>query len=138
MEEATKFINLGIVLNKQGEVLMIRRVQEEAGKDGGVLRWAFPGGKQRITESRNDCVKREILAETGYDVKPVKQISLRKHPQIDMFIAYHLCKLNSEDPVGKPMEPHEVAEINWIKVGEISKLVTTDLDSGVKKELGIV
>ncbi|HEY4475128.1 MAG TPA: NUDIX hydrolase [Candidatus Paceibacterota bacterium] len=136
-EEATKFINLGIVLNKQGEALMIRRVKEETGKDGAVLKWAFPGGKQKLTESRNDCVKREVLAETGYDIKPIKQISLRKHPQIDMFIAYHLCKLNTDEPVAKPIEPHEVAEIKWVKLSEIEKLVTTDLDPGVKKELGL-
>ena len=137
-EEATKFINLGIVFNNQGAVLMIRRVKEETGKDGAVLKWAFPGGKQKLTESREQCVKREILSETGYDVKSVKQISLRRHPQIDMWIAYHLCKLNSEQAVAKPIEPHEVAEIKWIKLKEIEKLITTDLDPAVKNELGLI
>lgn len=138
MEEATKFINIGIVLNNEGAVLMIRRVKEETGAGGAVLKWAFPGGKQRLTESRNDCVKREILAETGYDVKPIKQISLRRHPQIDMWIAYHLCRLNSGEPVAKPIEPHEVAEVRWVKIQELEKLITTDLDPNVKKELGLV
>ncbi len=137
MEEATKFINIGIVFNKAGEVLMIRRVKEETGVGGAVLKWAFPGGKQRLTESRGDCVKREILMETGYDVKPTRQISLRKHPQIDMFIAYHLCTLLSENQIAKPNEPHEVAEIKWVKKSEIEKLVTTDIDPGVRKELGL-
>ena len=138
MEESTKFINVGIVFNSQGEVLLIRRAKEETGKDGSILRWAFPGGKQRLTESRQDCVKREVLAETGYDIKPIKQISLRKHPQIEMFIAYHLCKANSDQQVAKPSEPHEVAEIKWVKPGEIEKLITTDLDPGVKKELAAI
>ena len=136
-EEATKFINLGIVPNKEGEILMIRRKKEESGKDDTVLKWAFPGGKQKLSESRNDCVRREILAETGYSVTPVKQISLRKHPQIEMWIAYHLCKLNDENPIEEPSEPHEVAEIKWIKRDDIVSLVTTDLDVKIQKELGI-
>lgn len=137
MEEATKFINLGVVLNSKGEVLMIRRVKPETGSNGGVLIWAFPGGKQRLTESRQDCVRREILAETGYDIKHIKQISLRKHPQIEMWIAYHLCRLNSESPTAKPSEPHEVAEIKWVKPPEILSLITTDLDPGIRKELNL-
>lgn len=135
--ESTKFINLGIVMNKRGEVLLIRRVKEEQGKDGAVLRWAFPGGKLRLLESRNDCVKREVRAETGYDVKPIKQISLRRHPQIDMWIAYHLCRLNADEPVEKPSEPHEIAEIRWVKPAEIASLITTDLDPNVRKEIGL-
>ena len=138
MEEATKFINLGIVLNGKGEVLMIRRVKPEEGLAGGILTWAFPGGKQRLTESRQECVRREILAETGYDIKHIKQISLRKHPQIEMWIAYHLCKITSEEPAEKPMEPHEVAEIRWVKPMGILSLITTDLDPGVRKELGLM
>lgn len=137
MEEATKFINLGIVVNKNGEVLMIRRVKEEEGKEGAILKWAFPGGKLRLDESRIQCVERKVLSRTGYQVKHVKQISLRKHPQIDVFIAYHLCRLNSETPIGKPGEPHEVAEIKWVKPSEIASLITTDLDPGVRNELGL-
>ncbi|PIR89083.1 MAG: hypothetical protein COU07_02540 [Candidatus Harrisonbacteria bacterium CG10_big_fil_rev_8_21_14_0_10_40_38] len=136
-EEATKFINLGVIQNKEGDILMIRRKREEVGKDESVLKWAFPGGKQKLAESRNECVKREVLAETGYSVTPVKQISLRKHPQIEMWIAYHLCKLNDENPITEPSEPHEVAEIKWVNKEEIPSLVTTDIDPEVKKELGL-
>ena len=135
--EAEDFINLGIVFNNKGEVLMIRRVQKEAGRDGSVLTWAFPGGRQRLDESRADCVKREILAETGYDVYSIKEISLRPHPQFDVFIVYHRCRLVSSKPIAKPSEPHEVAEIKWVKPQEIKNLITTNLDPKVSKELGL-
>ncbi|MBI2010801.1 MAG: NUDIX hydrolase [Candidatus Colwellbacteria bacterium] len=71
--ESLNFINLGIVLNKKGEVLMIRRAQKETGSADAVLEWAFPGGKQRYNESREECVKREILDETGYNIKPIRK-----------------------------------------------------------------
>ena len=136
-EESANFINLGVVLNKKGEVLMIRRAKKEIGKENAVLEWAFPAGKQRYKESREESVKREVLAETGYDVKPVRQISLRVHPEFLVTIVYHLCYLNSPEPVANPSEPHEVAEIRWVKPQEIKNLITTNLDPAVAKELGL-
>ena len=136
-KEAKDFINLGVVVNKKGEVLMIRRKRKELGRNGAVLEWAFPGGKQRFSESREQCVKREILDETGYDIKPIRQISLRVHPEIPVFIVYHFCRLNSENPVAKPKEPHEIAEIKWVKKEDIKKIITTNLDEKVAKELGL-
>src|SRR3989344_7937136 len=109
IEENKEFINLGVAKNKAGEILMIRRAKVEEGKYGAKLIWAFPGGKQRKNETREECAKREILDETGYDVKPVRQISLRVHPQFTLLIAYHLCELNSPEPVKEPIEQHEVA-----------------------------
>lgn len=136
-KEATGFINLGVVFNEQGEVLLIRRVKEEKGKDGSVLRWAFPGGKQRLDESREECICREILAETGYNIKPIQQISIRRHPQFPTIVVYHQCELNSPTPTATPCQPYEIAEIKWVKPEEAEKLITTDLDPDVRKVLGL-
>ncbi|MBI2034075.1 MAG: NUDIX hydrolase [Candidatus Liptonbacteria bacterium] len=136
-KESQRFINLGVVLNKKGEVLMIRRTVEETGKNGSILKWAFPGGRQRGNETREECLKREIFAETGYAVAPAHKISLRVHPQFPIVIVYYLCYLASEKPAADPVEPDEVAEIRWVKREDIPNLVTTDLDRGVKKQLGL-
>jgi ADP-ribose pyrophosphatase YjhB (NUDIX family) len=136
-KEAQKFINLGVTLNKKGEVLMVRRKNKETGKDGSILEWAFPGGKQRLDESREECVVREVLDETGYEVESTKQISMRMHPQIMVFIVYHLCSLKSENPIAEPKEPHEIAEIKWVKKGDIRDIITTDLEEKVAQELEI-
>ena len=135
--ESKNLINLGIVTNGQSKVLMIRRRKKEKGKDGSVLEWAFPGGKQWSNETREEAIKREILAETGYDVRCIKQIDLALHPQIPVIIIYHLCALNSEKPIATPKEAHEVAEIKWVESKEIKKLITTELNPKVAKELGI-
>lgn len=135
--ECKNFINLGVILDAKRNVLMIRRAKKEEGKERAVLEWAFPGGKQKYEESREDCIKREVLAETGYDIKSIRQISLRIHPQFLITIVYHLCQLNSPKPVAEPSEPHEVAEIKWVKPEKIRDLITTDLDPLVAKELGI-
>ncbi len=118
---------------------MIRRQKKEEGSDNdkSVLEWAFPGGKQRYSESRTECVRREILDETGYDVVSDREISMRIHPQFMVTIVYHLCHLNSPDPIAEPKEAHEVAEIKWVKPEEIRDLITTDLDEKVVKVLGV-
>ena len=136
-KKAKDFINLGVIVNDKGEVLMIRRVKKEIDKDGAVLEWAFPGGKQRFSETRSECVKREVLDETGYDIEPVREISLRIHPQILVLIVYHLSRLNSEKPIAKPKELHEIAEIKWVKKQDIKNLITTHLDEKVSQELGL-
>jgi len=136
LKEAKDFINIGVVVDKD-KVLMIRRRKKEKGKEGAILEWAFPGGKQILSETREECVEREVLDETGYDVESIKQISLRMHPQFLVFIVYHLCRLKSAKSIAKPKEPHEIAEIKWIKKEDIKKLITTDLDEKVGKELRI-
>lgn len=135
--EVEDFLNLGVVINERGEVLLIRRVEREKGVGKSVLAWAFPGGKQRLNENRGECVARSILTETGYKVKPVIEISLRSHPQFPVFIVYHLCRLISLKPITEPKEPYEVAEVKWVKPKEIKKLFTTDLDLKVSHELGL-
>jgi len=55
-KESKTFINLGVILNNKGEVLIIRRKVIEKGVDGSSLQWAFPGGKQRLNETREECV----------------------------------------------------------------------------------
>lgn len=134
--ESVNFINLGVIHNTKGEVLVVRRVKEEVGKDGKVLKWAFPGGKQKSNESRTECVEREVLDETGYKVKQVKEISLRIHPEIPVIVVYHLCK-PEEQPAQTPKQPWEIAEVKWVKPTELTELFTTSIDPQVAKELKI-
>ncbi len=138
VKESKNFINLGIVLNDKGEVLVVKRTIEEKVKGDKILKWAFPGGRQRSNESRSECVIREILVETGYKVKAVKELSLRVHPDLPILAAYHLCQLEESRPIQKPSEPEEIAEVVWVNPTELKNLFTTSLDPKVAQELKIV
>lgn len=50
----------GIVLNENGEVLMVKA------NDAG---WVFPGGQVEVGENVIDAVKREIMEEAGIEVE---------------------------------------------------------------------
>ena len=136
-EESKSFVNLAVTLNAKKEVLVIKRIKKETGKDGAVLEWAFPGGKQLLQESRKQCVERETLAETGYQVISENEISMRVHPQFPVLVVYHLCHLHEEKPVSLPKESWEVEEVKWVNPQELRTLFTTDIDPKVAKELGI-
>jgi len=136
-KEKASFINLAVIENSDGEVLLIRRVNKETGKDGSTLEWAFPGGKLRTDETRETCVEREVLDETGYKIKAVRQLNIRMHPQMPVCVVYHLCQLETEEQTKEPSEPHEVAEIRWVKPTEVKSLFTTNLDPSVAKALRI-
>ncbi len=136
-KEFENFICLGIVKNAQGEVLMIKRKKEEEGKTGEKLTWAFPGGKIFEGETREECVIREVLDETGYRIKPVKLINLKVHPLFPVLVTYFLCELENEENGGKTRQPWEVEEVRWVKPEEIKKLITTPLDEKVALELGV-
>ena len=131
------FINLAVIENRKGEVLMIRRNNKETSSKGGTLEWAFPGGKQRLGESREQSLTGDVLEETGYEIRPVKQLHIRMHPQFPVCAVYHLCALLSEMPAAEPREPHEVAEIRWVQPADIRSLITTDLDPAVAQALRI-
>ena len=131
------FVNLGIVLNRKGEVLIIKRRKKEITTSGEEFIWAFPGGRQMKGETREDRVVTEVLVETGYKVKPLRQIHLRVHPDTLVMVAYFLCELEKDEPVQDIEEKDEVEEVRWVKPEELKDYFTTDIDPEVKKILNI-
>lgn len=130
-------INVGVVLDKNGKVLIEKRRKTEKGNDNSKLTWVFPGGKQNAGETRNERVRKEVLSETGYLVKPLKQISVRKHPQLPVTVTYHYCELLAEKPIKKPGEPKEISQIEWVKPEGLKDYFTTHIDPKVAKFLKI-
>ncbi|MHA2020022.1 MAG: 8-oxo-dGTP diphosphatase MutT [Promethearchaeota archaeon] len=54
-----------VILNKENKILLAQR---NANMSRG-LKWEFPGGKLRINETPEDCLKREIKEELGIKIK---------------------------------------------------------------------
>ena len=132
-------ISLGVVVDRKGRVLLIKRVKEEIAKDGSTkLIWAFPGGKRKGREKSIDCLVREIKDETGYDAELVLKIGSRRHPQFDVFATYYLCLLLDENQEAGTSQPHEVVDIAWVKTDKVKEFITTDLDGRVEKVLVLI
>ena len=135
MEPRKVRIALGIVTNKDGEVLIIQRKKQEKGAGHAVLHWAFPGGKVEDGETISEATKREVLEETGYTVEVEREISSREHPQFPVYVYYSACKVTSRQPLEK--SDREVNQIKWVKPKDLQDIFTTDFDEKVKKFLNV-
>ncbi len=60
-------VGVGVCIVKDGKVLFGKR--KNAHGDGS---WCFPGGHLEFNESWEECAKREVLEETGLEIKNVR------------------------------------------------------------------
>lgn len=126
---------MGIVKNERGQVLIIHRVKEEEGTGSVKLSWAFPGGgKDFDGETKEQVAVRELIEETGYEVKPSKIISEREHPNFPVYVYYMACSLQGSEPVQKAVDP-EVEGALWVYPYELANYFTSDFDQKVQEYL---
>ncbi|WP_435285201.1 NUDIX hydrolase [Streptomyces bacillaris] len=111
-----------------GKVLMIRRRQRE-----GKLLWAFPGGGIEAGETPEQAAVRETAEEVGLEVKAVRVLGDRVHPQTGVPMTYVACELISGDAVVGDAE--EIAAVAWIGHGEIPEYVPWGLFEPVQEYL---
>lgn len=61
------YVGVAIIVVKDHRVLLGRRKTTH-----GAGTWQFPGGHLEFNESIEDCAKREVLEETGIQIKDVR------------------------------------------------------------------
>lgn len=73
-----------IIFNEKNEVLLEKRSDDNT--------WGLPGGWSDMGESPKQCVVREVLEETGFEVEIIKLVDVFwRIPQKDYpFTSYHL------------------------------------------------
>lgn len=65
-----------VIVNEQGEVLFVSRRGEDS--------WGMPAGSIEVGESIYDCMKREVMEETGLEVLAAETVSLYSSPEFMM------------------------------------------------------
>ncbi|RPK56185.1 RNA pyrophosphohydrolase [Streptomyces sp. ADI96-02] len=120
-------VSTAIIVDR-GKVLMIRRQQRE-----GKLLWAFPGGGIEAGESPEQAAVRETAEEVGLEVKAVRVLGDRVHPQTGVPMTYVACELISGDAIVGDAE--EIAAVEWIRHEEIAKYVPWGLFGPVQEYL---
>ncbi|MFF4519754.1 NUDIX domain-containing protein [Streptomyces mirabilis] len=118
----------GAVIVRAGRVLLIRRSVPAAS-----LLWTFPSGKAEPGETAGHAAAREALEEAGVVVEPVSLLGERVHPATGWPVAYVACRLLSG--TAHTASPREVAEVRWVRLGEIRDLVPGGLFAPVQAYL---
>lgn len=120
-------VSMAVVV-ASGRVLMIRRQVRE-----GRLSWAFPGGKIEQGETAEAAAVREALEETGLAVEPTRLLGSRVHPDTGRPIAYIACTATAGE--AHTAAPEEVAEVAWLTLDDIPRLVPNGLYGPVQDYL---
>lgn len=115
----------GIILNDADEVLLLDHVLRP---DSG---WGVPGGFMDAGEQPEAAFRREIMEETGIEVRDVslhRVRTLSRHIEI-IFIA---------KAVGKPqVQSFEIRSLGWFPPDELPPEMSLDQQFLIRKALGI-
>jgi len=116
------------IITDAGRVLMIRRRERE-----GRLLWAFPGGGIEDGETPEQAAVRETSEEVDLEVKAIKPLGERVHPQTGRHMSYVACEVVGGE--ARVADEEELAEVAWIRLEEIPTYVPWGLFGPVQEYL---
>ena len=92
------------------------------------LKWEFPGGKIRNSETPEECLRRELEEELGVLVRVGVALppSTHRYPDFLITLYPYLCAIQSGE-----LTLHEHAEIAWLKPQGLPQLDWADADRPV-------
>lgn len=103
-------VGLGVMVMKDGKVLMGKRKKEGLGKG----EYAWPGGHLEHMESFEECAKREVMEETGMEVENVRFVRLYN---LKEYAPLHFVDIGliADWKNGEPqvLEPDKVEDWDW-------------------------
>lgn len=118
-----------VIIDAFGKILVCRRKQyaERGGK------WEFPGGKIESGESREDCLRREIMEELGVEIRigiPLIEVH-HAYPDKDIILCPFICRLEDNFPIR--LIGHDSAL--WVEKSMLADLDWSEADLGVVNQL---
>ena len=105
-------------LERDGQYLMLHRVKKQ--HDENHDKWIGVGGKFEDKESPEDCVRREVLEETGLTLTKCRYCGLVTFVS-DIYPTEYMHLFHATGFTGTPKECDE-GELAWIKKSELLKL----------------
>jgi 8-oxo-dGTP diphosphatase len=115
-------VGIGVVVLESNKVLMIRRAKPP--RQG---QWSLPGGAQELGETIFDAARREVLEETGLDIKILGMVDVVDSIRSDDLgnVQYHytlidLVAITTSSIV--PIAGSDASEAAWMSLEEISSL----------------
>lgn len=113
---------------RDGRVLVTRR---KAGAHLGGF-WEFPGGKREGAETFEACALRELEEETGVTARALRALSaiVWEYPERCVVLHPVECAWTAGDG-----ELREVAELRWVRAGELLTLAFPPANAELVREL---
>lgn len=133
-------VGIGGVIIEQGRALLIRRGSEPLRGE-----WSIPGGTLELGESLQDGVARELLEETGVEVRVLdlievfdrvfledgaQEVADGKRPRFHFVIVDYLCERIS----GEPRAGSDVTDVAYAREEELAQFHLTETATRVLKK----
>ena len=133
-------VGIGGVIIDDGRAVLIRR-----GSEPLLGEWSIPGGTLELGESLEEGVARELLEETGIEVRVVELIEVfdriypgngtagaeeKKNPRFHYVIADYLC----ENLGGEPRPGSDVTDLAFAREEELAKYHLTETATRILKK----
>jgi len=111
-------LGVGALIFNEDKVLLVKR-----GRNPGKGQWSIPGGMVEIGETLADAVTREVLEETGLQVRPVRLVKTleRIFRDDNGRVQYHyvLCDFLCEIIGGDPCAASDADDVTFIALREL-------------------
>jgi 8-oxo-dGTP diphosphatase len=123
-------VGVGALIFRRDRILMAQR-----GKEPLKHWWSLPGGALELGESLADGVRREVLEETGLEIRPLGVLEIFERIVRDPSGAteYHyvlidyICRIVG----GELCAGDDVSAVEWVKRRDLPKLQITEGTLGV-------
>ena len=115
------------ILRRDGRILICKR--PEGKRLAGY--WEFPGGKLEPGETPEECLKRELFEELGFEARIGNIFDARVEREFREFIIlYYEVEIASGEP-----RALEHAEARYVTAGELPNYRFASSDAGVAEKL---
>jgi ADP-ribose pyrophosphatase YjhB (NUDIX family) len=133
-------VGIGGVIIDQGRAVLIRR-----GSEPLLGEWSIPGGTLELGETLEEGVARELLEETGINVRILELIEVfdrifpgngsfsaksKKNPRFHYVIADYLCERLS----GEPRAGSDVTDLAFAREEELARFHLTETATRILKK----
>ncbi len=111
------------VIWRSGKILVAERQKKSS--DSEDILWEFPGGKQEVSESLEDCLKRELLEELDILISPPDFLTTIQHAYPHIQIRLHCFQATWVEREPRSMDGQL---FQWIAPERLRQLKMTQAD----------
>jgi 8-oxo-dGTP pyrophosphatase MutT (NUDIX family) len=84
-------------------------------------KWSFPKGSKEKYETKEECMKRELLEETGVSLGGYEYDTLECVKRYKYYIFILRLKEKEDSMVLKPLDKHEIEMAKWIPLSDLAQ-----------------
>jgi 8-oxo-dGTP diphosphatase len=110
-----------LLFDQNGSVLVLKRSERSKSNPG---KWEIPGGKPDKGESFEECLRREVREETGFEITIHQSIGTADQ-EVSGYHVVHVIMVASIRSGGLAISD-EHTEFRWVKVPELCDLDRAD------------